>query len=457
MADEKLRFLRGALVEESVRGGRALEPFLAPCASPPRPRAFFALLCSPFAHLCAAGLKANATHPALFPEATAAAAAPENRNVGASLGGGLAVPRGGEVAAEQPVARPPMAAARRRPGSLRAELVAAARLSPAEAIAWLESDPLGVESANVTTWQCPAPSERLGSGSGPAWRAAQGLRSGEPGRAFVWFEHLSKAGGTSFCEFVRKNVGMRRTPPYYCMPSDGAKIPGTDGRVGTWPAAQLEAYLDRTKHAVVANEWDAFPASMLRSSPRLADSAVLATVIRDPIDRLVSAYRFWGVLHNPSPQKPSLRDWLEREDRGARRNPIRHNRDHFASQVGRNNFATWKFSSELEPRFDDCAPDDRDCHAESFETALANLERFHVVAPTKWQAAAKPLWSRLGFTKLDEVHIVPSGKIQDSKGDDQFDPLHYAQLKRDNHLDYLLFAWARRAFLEHVKCPEEAF
>ena len=29
-------------------------------------------------------------------------------------------------------------------------------------------------------------------------------------------------------------------------------------------------------------------------------AAVLVTLIRDPLDRLVSAYKFWSVLHNPS-------------------------------------------------------------------------------------------------------------------------------------------------------------
>lgn len=33
---------------------------------------------------------------------------------------------------------------------------------------------------------------------------------------YVFFQHLRKAGGTSFCELARSNMRFKETPPYYC-------------------------------------------------------------------------------------------------------------------------------------------------------------------------------------------------------------------------------------------------
>ncbi|KAJ1451853.1 hypothetical protein M885DRAFT_487354 [Pelagophyceae sp. CCMP2097] len=358
---------------------------------------------------------------------------------------------------EAPLAPPeaPLAASPEAPSqepahqgpSLKEQLIALARLPPREAIAALDADPLGIEGfENASAWKCPA--QRLLQRA-PSQTAASAMRAKAEG-AFVWFEHLSKAGGTSFCAFARKNLGPKRTPSYYCMPSEGAPIKGTDGRVGTWDAPRLADYVKRTGHAVLANEWDEFPGAMLCSG--FLDSAVLTAVMRDPVDRLVSTYKFWGIFHNPNKHPPPLLQWLAREDAGARRWPIRSNRNNFASQVGRNNFATWKFSAGTSERFDDCGQD-VDCAVKSLMQALDSLENFHIVAPTKWQAHAKPLWQALGFTKLDEVHIVPSGKIQDSKADEiGADDLR--SLKEKNHLDYIVWAWVRRAFLERIHCRD---
>jgi len=41
---------------------------------------------------------------------------------------------------------------------------------------------------------------------------------------FVWYEHISKAGGTSFCKVVGDNMKRSEIPPYYCMPQD-PKVP----------------------------------------------------------------------------------------------------------------------------------------------------------------------------------------------------------------------------------------
>ena len=330
---------------------------------------------------------------------------------------------------------------------LREMLLDLALLAPRDALAALDKDPLGVERVtNASEWRCPA--ERLlSSSNAPSREALRRMRTNEDG-AFLWFDHLSKAGGTSFCKFARKNVGMKSTPRYYCMPSDGADIPGTDGRVGRWPASQLREYLQRTHHRVVASEWDPFPAQMLES---FRDDAVLASIIRDPLDRLVSAHKFWGVLNNPSKNAPDPVKWLRNMDKRARARTMAQAPRDYLQQVARNNFAVWKFAFSTDGRFHDCRGDAA-CGRAALEAAVNTLSRFHVLAPTTWQAHAGPLYARLGWSKLEEEHVVNIGTVQDSSSRRALPAADYDALREANVLDEILWHWARRAFLESLHC-----
>jgi hypothetical protein len=330
---------------------------------------------------------------------------------------------------------------------LRDMLLDLALLAPRDALAALDKDPLGVERVtNASEWRCPA--ERLlSSSNAPSREALRRMRENRDG-AFLWFDHLSKAGGTSFCKFARKNVGMKSTPRYYCMPSDGADIPGTDGRVGRWPASQLREYLQRTHHRVVASEWDPFPAQMLSE---FRDDAVLASIIRDPLDRLVSAHKFWGVLNNPSKNAPDPVKWLRNMDKRARSRTMAQAPRDYLQQVARNNFAVWKFAFSTDGRFHDCRGD-ASCSRAALEAAVNTLSRFHVLAPTTWQAHAGPLYARLGWSKLEEEHVVNIGTVQDSSSRRALPAADYDALREANVLDEILWHWARRAFLESLHC-----
>ena len=175
------------------------------------------------------------------------------------------------------------------------------------------------------------------------------------------------------------------------MPSDRADIPGTDGRVGRWTAAEIKDYVTKTGHRVVASEWDAFPDAILKNGFR--DDAVLATVVREPLDRLVSAHKFWGILNNPAKNAPDPVKWLRRMDANARRRTMAQAPRDITLDVARNNFATWKFAAATAPeRFTDCGGD-ASCKRDALAAALSALERFHVAAPMTWQYAAGPLYA----------------------------------------------------------------
>ena len=123
----------------------------------------------------------------------------------------------------------------------------------------------------------------------------------------------------------------------------------------------------------------------------------------------------------------------------------------YLQQVARNNFATWKFAFSTDGRFHDCKGDAA-CGRAALRAAVSTLSRFHVLAPTTWQAHAGPLYARLGWSKLEEEHVVNIGTVQDSSSRRALPDAGYAALREANVLDEILWHWARRAFLESLHC-----
>ena len=136
-------------------------------------------------------------------------------------------------------------------------------------------------------------------------------------------------------------------PHYYCMPSK-PKMP--DARVGSWPVQELEDYFVAKPHRIVSNEWEPFNLEYL---PKFAPETnskvqlVFVTSIRNPINRLLSAHKFWGILHNGAEVKPTLEQWLTRYARRAKRWKVLSG--DFTANVGRFNFGVWKFSGGALP------------------------------------------------------------------------------------------------------------
>lgn len=94
----------------------------------------------------------------------------------------------------------------------------------------------------------------------------KGYRSGiNNNNVAIWFEHISKAGGTSFCGLARANMKPWQVPRWYCMPSKG-KL--NDGHVGRWTNEELKLYLNESQHAFVSSEFDVFKPSRLAYSQR---------------------------------------------------------------------------------------------------------------------------------------------------------------------------------------------
>eukprot|EP00956_Cyclotella_meneghiniana_P038305 scaffold151989_cov38-Cyclotella_meneghiniana.AAC.1 len=135
----------------------------------------------------------------------------------------------------------------------------------------------------------------------------QARKSSEPS-VIIWYEHISKAGGTTFCALANSNMRKSSVPKYHCMPRKGKLM---DGRVGSWSNEELVEFINENEFKIVANEWDPFDVDKLQLSGRdlygdnnsskrqqsesnLQTSLLFVTTLRDPADRLLSSYSFFS-------------------------------------------------------------------------------------------------------------------------------------------------------------------
>lgn len=281
----------------------------------------------------------------------------------------------------------------------------------------------------------------------------------------VYYEHLSKAGGTSFCELARDNMPKREVPDYYCMPSEPGKI---DARVGTWTKEKLANYFRTKPHRLVSNEWEPFQLDFLdlrRTEETLGPdelTLLFVTSLRDPINRLLSAHKFWGVLNNPSKNKPSLETYLQRRAQAARRWTI--GSSDFNGNVGRFNFFTWKFSGGALPVNPQQLEAERLLSAAAagldvdlspppvdwpgpFQTAVRTLAAFDLAIPIESMSADHgPVEEALGWTDFTKEHVVNMGQVRNNDASNTLPPAEYHALWDANALDVILWRWTSAVY-----------
>lgn len=288
-------------------------------------------------------------------------------------------------------------------------------------------------------------------------------------KVLVYYEHLSKAGGTSFCKLAQSNMPKKEVPGYYCMPSE-PKMP--DARVGSWNAAKLLKYALSQPHRLVSNEWEPFQHEFLQFQNHKDLILLLVTSIRNPVNRLLSAYKFWGHLHNPAEIKPTLPTWLKRYGNRAKRWKIADS--DFVANVGRFNFATWKFSggtlgvSELQLHADEekgglvkasqYTQDmmaDESLWKDSYVLAVQTLAKFDLVIPMELLSNhTEPLHNLLGWADFSQNHVVPSGKIVNNDASNLLSQQEIQVLWHANKLDFVLYYWLCAVYLTRLYCPK---
>lgn len=292
----------------------------------------------------------------------------------------------------------------------------------------------------------------------------------------LWYEHMSKSGGTAFCGIAKSNLPKYQVPGYHCMPKKGAR---KDGRVGSWPNTELIEYLGQSKHSIVANEWDAFPVDKLQLSGRTLDGTTLTskgknntilsgpqflflTTIRDTQDRLLSAYTFFAItIHKEREEgenRTSFSEWTGR---------VKSNKSKSAPYT-RMNHITWRFSEGKLPRSTPANPGKKaKIWKPHFEAAIRALSQIDLILPLDLmtqdlgKAALRQLlgWKRFdakGTGQGDKTggHVVTVGEVKNSNARDHFSKDEYRALWEDNWLDNILYLWCRAVFLARMHCKD---
>jgi hypothetical protein len=236
-----------------------------------------------------------------------------------------------------------------------------------------------------------------------------------------------------------------------------------DARVGQWENDKLGAYLTRTGEVLVSNEWEPFPLQRLNlQSPTTPLNLVFVTTIREPLNRLLSAYRFWGVLHNPSETKPPAKKWLKNMEARAladSKSPrgmgkgVGTGRD-FIARVGMPNFATWKFSGGALPVISSVDSVKVEEWLTPFEVAVKTLSKFDLVIPMELLSKhPEPLTELLGWTDFSQAHVVPSGKVVKTDALTELgDEVTFMKMWEANKLDMVLYNWIKAVYLTRINC-----
>jgi hypothetical protein len=288
---------------------------------------------------------------------------------------------------------------------------------------------------------------------------AQTIPTDNSSMAFIFFQHLRKAGGTNFCTLAQANLPTAHVPSYYCMPdyywkrkdSKGSHRPqACAGCLQQWSNEEILSNMRGRSHWIAGNEWDRFDATRYFELP-----AVFVTSFRRPLHRALSQFRFECV-----------------EDRGCKYKNItawwEHRRDLY-------NVYTATFSDT--PRMGRLAlsqsSKDMEQGAQALGNALDTLLRYHLVLNMEWLAyAGKLVQSVLGFRDtsvltrrvrpLISQHARQDGQDHNSGArgiakaswlpEDYLSPQQYLVMSENLALDELLTDAAQRIFLERVVC-----
>jgi hypothetical protein len=338
-----------------------------------------------------------------------------------------------------------------------------ARRAPSDILHTLQhEDPLGVRRvaeqiealkqqfnrtpaiAELTSlFPCPAPARRL---SGPDRRNATQLQHyhqslQDPSMtAFIFFQHLRKAGGTHFCTLAQKNLPPAQVPAYYCMPDyfwkrDDGTSPKCAGCLHQWTNQEI---LERVgSHRIMGNEWDTFDVAHHFQLP-----AIFVTSFRAPLHRAVSQYRFECVEERGCTHKTIESYWEKRRDL------YNIYTKTFSDIPRQGSFAT-----------DTASPAAAERRAQSVATALDTLLQFHLVLIMEWLFyAAGPVQQVLGFSDTAVLaqavrpHNDRKQRTDSWRPEEYLSAEQYRIMSETLALDEILYDVARRLFLERLVC-----
>lgn len=200
----------------------------------------------------------------------------------------------------------------------------------------------------------------------------------------------------------------------------------------------------------------------LHPSPQL----LFLTTIRDPSDRLLSAYTFFAltVSNKVEGDAESFYDWISNNLRRARRYRP-GDKAAFRSNTARYNHIVWRFSGgKLSPKQ---SLEEREWKP-SYELAIRALSQQDLILPmdimTK-DEGKEALRRLLGWDRFNVKgramagdkkagHVVTTGGIKNSNAREFFNKDEYRALWEGNWLDNILCLWCKAVFLARLHCED---
>lgn len=201
--------------------------------------------------------------------------------------------------------------------------------------------------------------------------------------------------------------------------------------------------------------------------PRL----LFVTTLRDPSDRLLSAYTFFGITVKTAKRDddnfdaPSFNKW-----RTNWLNRVRNHEQKFHGgcqcHTARSNHIVWRFSGGS---LDQPYPGEENNEwRSSFITAIQALSQFDLILPmdvmTDELVGQTVMHEFLGWEDIivkssrnvDETKtsLVTIGKRQNSNAREYFPKDEYRDLWEENWLDHILYLWCRAVFLARLHCSD---
>jgi len=308
-------------------------------------------------------------------------------------------------------------------------------------------DPFGVNAIrDPSTFECPTDvNQRVDFPSLVDDTNAKRFRDNDPD-AFIFYQHLRKAGGTGFCELAKSNMERGSVPPYFCMPDNR-------GSLATPPWSDSSYLLDKLHERgfrMAANEWDAF-----YDKHATIPGAVLATTFRHPIDRWYSQYRFEHLEHRDGTDADAPRQSFFEYYKGMMGWTMNYNYyvttfigtedEHPPANKGDFYWTYHKFWK-------------KPITLKLFLKALTNVRRFNLVLVTEYLDFAAPMIESVLGWRVPPKQVLPH-EVQAVRKEHKNIPASvrmasdkYAVVCRENVFDLLLFSLSKRIFLERLSC-----
>ena len=343
-----------------------------------------------------------------------------------------------------------------------------ANSNPIEFIQYMTTeDPLNIEVESPNDFKCPPQSSTKLNFLGNYDASNQEIKEKyhrfqkKEKNSFIFFQHMRKAGGTGFCDLAQRNM-PGEVPHYYCMPDNRGSL-----MTPPWNTTWLIDICRQYRYRIAANEWDALTESKITElNTRTNNGVIFSTMLRDPLDRWLSQYRFEHVEKRDNGKGDlDFATWYNREKSnnmgsnyyvktfigeeneadqillektGPKGIPLVHGNFYWTYQKYRHDTLTWY----------------------DFEKATKNLINWmDIVLILEWIDFTKDYVEELLDWREAPRQVLPhenqskrSNKTS-RKAKDTLPPLTYDHLVKDNIFDILFFAISKRILLERMaKC-----